>query len=45
MRLKVRLKHIAIFPASHYVVPKERMEKAIHDIELELEEPGEIFQR
>ena len=27
--IKNTLNHIAIFPASHYVVPKERMEKAI----------------
>ncbi len=26
--VKNTLNHIAIFPASHYVVPKERMEKA-----------------
>ena len=36
--VKNTLNHIAIFPASHYVVPKERMEKAIRNIEIELEE-------
>ena len=35
--------HIAIFPASHYVVPKERMEKAIKNIEIELEEQVKYF--
>ena len=37
------LNHIAIFPASHYVVPKERMEKAIRNIETELEEQVKYF--
>ena len=41
--IKNTLNHIAIFPASHYVVPKERMEKAIHDIELELEGQVKYF--
>ena len=41
--IKNTLNHIAIFPASHYVVPKERMEKAIHDIELELEDQVKYF--
>ena len=42
-RLKMTLKHIAIFPASHYVVPKEHMEKAIKNIEIELEEQVRYF--
>ena len=41
--VKNTLKHIAIFPASHYVVPKERMEKAIRNIEIELEEQVKYF--
>ena len=41
--IKNTLKHIAIFPASHYVVPKERMEKAIKNIEIELEEQVKYF--
>ena len=41
--IKNTLNHIAIFPASHYVVPKERMEKAIKDIEIELEEQVKYF--
>ena len=35
--------HVAIFPASHYVVSKESMERAIHDIEAELEEQIRYF--
>ena len=41
--IKNTLNHIAIFPASHYVVPKERMEKAIRNIEIELEEQVKYF--
>ena len=41
--IKNTLNHIAIFPASHYVVPKERMEKAIKNIEIELEEQVKYF--
>lgn len=37
------LKHIAIYPASHYIVPKEKMEKAIGDIQEEMERQGEFF--
>lgn len=32
------LKHIAIYPASHYIVPREKMERAIHEIEEEMEQ-------
>ena len=35
--------HVAIFPASHYVVSKESMERAIRDIEVELEEQIRYF--
>jgi len=41
--IKSSLKHIAIFPASHYVVPPEQMERAIRDIEAELEERIRYF--
>ena len=41
--IKNTLNHIAIFPASHYVVPKERMERAIKNIEIELEEQVKYF--
>ena len=41
--IKARLEHIAIFPASHYVVSKEKMEAAIVNIEKELEERIQYF--
>lgn len=41
--VKAYLKHTAIFPASHYVVPPEQMERAIHDIEAELAERVRYF--
>ncbi len=43
--IKRDLNHIAIFPASHYVVSKESMEKAIGAIEKELEEQIRYFKR
>ena len=36
--IKSELNHAAIFPASHYVVPIEKIKKAVKDIEEELEE-------
>lgn len=36
--LKAQLKHIAIYPASHYIVPKEKMKEAIQTIEEELDQ-------
>ena len=36
--IRSELKHAAIFPASHYVVSKENMERAIGEIEEELEQ-------
>ncbi len=36
--VKNELKHIAIFPASHYVVDRENIKRAVADIEEELEE-------
>ncbi|MDO4313202.1 MAG: excinuclease ABC subunit UvrB [Eubacteriales bacterium] len=41
--IKRELNHIAIFPASHYVVSKENMERAIRDIETELEQQIRFF--
>ena len=41
--VKNRLEHVAIFPNSHYVVPPEKMERAIKDIEKELEEQVAYF--
>jgi excinuclease ABC subunit B len=37
------LEHIAIFPASHYVVSQDNMNRAIHDIEEELDERVRYF--
>ena len=41
--IKCSLEHIFIFPASHYVVSKERLEAAIKTIEEELEERVRYF--
>lgn len=41
--VKARMEHIAILPASYYVVPKERMEKALTDIETEMNEQVAYF--
>ena len=43
--IKGELEHVAIFPASHYVVAPEKMEKAICAIEEELKERVEWFKR
>ena len=43
--IKADLKHIAIYPASHYIVPKEKMAEAIQEIEKELEERLAYFRR
>ena len=43
--VKARLEHVAIFPASHYVVAPEKMEKAICAIEEELKERVDWFKR
>ena len=37
------LQHIAIYPASHYVTPKDKMDRAIGDIREELEEQVRYF--
>ncbi|MBO6132841.1 MAG: excinuclease ABC subunit UvrB [Lachnospiraceae bacterium] len=41
--VKAELLHISIFPASHYVMPKEKMEAGIARIEKELEEQVKYF--
>ena len=41
--IKNSLEHIAIFPASHYVVPMEKILKATQNIEAELEERVRYF--
>ena len=41
--IKSRLEHVAIFPASHYVMPQEKIELAAKRIEKELEERVSYF--
>lgn len=41
--IKAQLGHIAIFPASHYVVPKEKMEQAAQNILEEMKEQVAFF--
>ena len=43
--IKDELKHVAIFPASHYVVDKENINRAVKDIEVELEDRVKEFKR
>lgn len=38
------LRHVAIYPASHYVTTKEKMERAIAEIEAECEERAKYFE-
>lgn len=40
---KAELSHIAIFPASHYVVPREKMIEAVANIKQEMEERVAYF--
>ncbi len=42
-QVHVVLEHIAIFPASHYVVPQEKINAACKNIEIELEERIRFF--
>ncbi|MCI5711878.1 MAG: excinuclease ABC subunit UvrB [Lachnospiraceae bacterium] len=41
--IKSSLQHISIFPASHYVVPQEKINRACDEIEKELEERVRYF--
>jgi len=41
--VKCRLEHFAVFPASHYVVPQEKILRACENIEAELEERVRFF--
>lgn len=41
--IKAELSHVAIFPASHYVVPQEQIEKAAKAIEEEMHERAAWF--
>lgn len=43
--LKGVVNHVAIYPASHYIVPPEKMQDAIHNIEQELQERVEWFKQ
>jgi excinuclease ABC subunit B len=43
--VKGTLNHIAIYPASHYIVPREKMESAIVRIENELDTRVEYFKK
>ena len=42
-KTKAVLEHMMLFPASHYVVPEDRMKKAITNIEAELAERVKYF--
>ena len=37
--------HVAIYPASHYAIPRDKMEEAILDIEAELEQQVKHFEQ
>ena len=41
--VKAQLEHVAIFPASHYVVPKEKMMRATENILAEMKEQVPFF--
>lgn len=43
--VKKVLNHVAIYPASHYIVPKDKMERAIVRIEQELKERVNYFKK
>ena len=42
-QVKASLEHVGIFPASHYVVPQQKINKACEEIEKELEERVSYF--
>ncbi len=42
--VKGTVRHAAIYPASHYIVPRDKMEQAVSEIEQELEERIRFFQ-
>ncbi|MBR2735590.1 MAG: excinuclease ABC subunit UvrB, partial [Clostridia bacterium] len=41
--IKALLKHAAIYPASHYIVPKEKMQSAIRELKKEADERAKYF--
>ena len=43
MEVRCEMNHVAIFPASHYVVPQDKINKACVEIEEELEERVRFF--
>ena len=40
---KRELTHAAVFPASHYIVSRDKMERALEEIEAEMEQQVEMF--
>ena len=42
--IKENLSHIAIYPASHYVISGEKLEEALEDIRVEMEERVKFFE-
>lgn len=42
---KANLKHIAIYPASHYIVPEKKLKESIVEIKRELDERVKYFER
>ncbi len=40
---KRELTHAAVFPASHYIVSRDKMDKALEEIEAEMEQQVEMF--
>ena len=41
--VKQMLSHVAIYPASHYIVPHDKMEQALSELEREMEQRAEFF--
>ncbi len=41
--IKALLSHIAIYPASHYIVPQDKLEEALTEIKNEMEQRVEFF--
>lgn len=41
--VKATISHVAIYPASHYIVPPEKLHDAIEEIQIELEERIKYF--
>ena len=42
--VKANLRHAAIYPASHYIVPREKMRRAVQEIQAEMEERVKFFE-